>query len=270
MKKLCAFLLCLGLTIGITGCESEEMKTAKEEYNKEVERINKEEKELNSKIDEGEELLATEDLTPLDEQTITDLENAVSTGKSAIVEIPEMPSEVDDIKQCIEEELSVISYKQPLDDIQVKMDTLETSIKQFDQLTNPSEEFIIGRIQPIEGITGVAAATEDHDPNGNLNKAGGYTAQVYFSYSLVDQSTTFGDTLVDKGTDAGGSIEVYKTVEDAEKRDTYLSAFDGSVLASGSHKVVGTLVIRTSHTLTASQQAELEAKVIEALSRLDV
>ena len=136
----------------------------------------------------------------------------------------------------------------PSDEIQAKMDALETSIKQFKQLTNPSEEFVISRIQPLEGITGVAAATEENDINGQFNKAGGYTAQVFFSYSLVDQSTTYGNTLLEKGTDAGGSIEVYKTVEDAEKRDTYLSAFDGSVLASGSHKVVGTLVVRTSHT----------------------
>ena len=36
-----------------------------------------------------------------------------------------------------------------------------------------------------------------------------------------------GADLVAKGTDAGGCVEVYKTAEDAKKRNDYLSAFDG-------------------------------------------
>lgn len=38
---------------------------------------------------------------------------------------------------------------------------------------------------------------------------------------------------------------------------------------SGSHKVVGTCIIRTSDSLTATQQKELEAAIIEALTKLD-
>lgn len=37
-------------------------------------------------------------------------------------------------------------------------------------------------------------------------------------------------------------------------RDKFLASFDGSVLASGSHTVVGTILVRTSDELTASQQ----------------
>ena len=39
---------------------------------------------------------------------------------------------------------------------------------------------LLQRIADVEGISGVQAVTEDHDPNGNLNKAGGYTACIYF------------------------------------------------------------------------------------------
>ena len=73
--------------------------------------------------------------------------------------------------------------------------------------------------------------------NGHMNKAGGYTAAVFFSHEKVDQSKLYGDTLVERGTNAGGQIEVYSSVEDAEKRNDYLSTFDGSFQDSGSHKL---------------------------------
>jgi len=74
--------------------------------------------------------------------------------------------------------------------------------------------------------------------------------------------------LIDKGTDAGGEIEVYANEEDAIKRNDYLAAFDGGILSSRSHRVVGTVVIRISDELTASQQKALEEKVLNALSAL--
>ena len=72
--------------------------------------------------------------------------------------------------------------------------------------------------------------------------------------------------MIDKGTDAGGSIEVYKTKSEATERNEYLAAFDGGILSSGSHTVIGTLVVRTSNELTASQQKSLEADIIAALT----
>lgn len=64
-------------------------------------------------------------------------------------------------------------------------------------------------------------------------------------------------------------MEVYATAEEAEGRDTYLGAFDGGMLSTGSHTVVGTCVVRTSDYLTASQQKDIEAAVIESLTRLE-
>jgi hypothetical protein len=117
----------------------------------------------------------------------------------------------------------------------------------------------------VAGITGISAATEENDSNGQLGKAGGYTAAVYFSHQNVDQSSVHGDTLIDKGTDAGGQIEVYSKPEDAEKRNNYLATFDGGVFSSGSHCVIGSVVVRTSDELTATQQRELEESVIAEL-----
>ena len=75
------------------------------------------------------------------------------------------------------------------------------------QITNPNEDFVIQHLKGIPNISGYQAVTEDHDPNGNLNKQGGYTSTVYFSTPLIDQSSVYGNDIVDKGTESGGAIE---------------------------------------------------------------
>lgn len=134
---------------------------------------------------------------------------------------------------------------------------------------NPTQEYVIQCLEKVPGILEIEAVTEDTDPMKNLNKPGWYTAHIYFSYQLVNQEDVYGDDLIDKGTDAGGSVEVYKTKSDANKRNEYLSAFDGGVLSSGSHKVIGTCVVRTSDELTVSQQQLLESNIIFALQGKD-
>lgn len=149
---------------------------------------------------------------------------------------------------------------------------LEKSIQQMKQLTNPKEDFVIKRLNTVPGVVTIQAVTEDNDPNGQLHKAGGYTSTVYFEHENVDQSEVYtsgsGDT-VDKGTDGGGAVEVYENKADAEKRNDYLANFDGTVFASGSHLVAGTVIIRTSDLMTASQQQELEKNVLKALIRVE-
>ena len=132
-------------------------------------------------------------------------------------------------------------------------------------LDNPTQEYVIKCLEKVPGILEIEAVTEDTDPMKNLNKPGWYTAHIYFSYQLINQEDVYGDDLIDKGTDAGGSVEVYKTKSDANKRNEYLSAFDGGVLSSVSHTVVGTCVVRTSNELTATQQKLLEKNISYAL-----
>ena len=52
-------------------------------------------------------------------------------------------------------------------------------------------------------------------------------------------------------------------------RDQYLAGFDGTMLSSGSHYVAGSVAIRTSEHLTATQQKELTQAIIDELIRLD-
>ena len=116
----------------------------------------------------------------------------------------------------------------------------------------------------------IAAVTEKKDPNGNLNKPGGYTAAIYFSSPYVTEDTdTFTGDVIEDGTDCGGCVEVYKTEDEAKKRSDYLATYDGTILASGSHNVFATVLIRTSDKMTASKQKKLEKAIYKALVKLD-
>ena len=64
-------------------------------------------------------------------------------------------------------------------------------------------------------------------------------------------------------------MEVYSSLNDAEARNTYLAAFDtAGILNSGSHTILGTIVIRTSQKLTATQQNELTQAISNNLLEL--
>ena len=261
--------LCVALLASVAllaGCESDEVKSAKENLNTEIERVESQMADLQSEIETAEALAQTED-APLDETVIPSLESAISQAKTIEFTAPGTPSGLDEINAEIDN-LKAIDYTADIQTLKDAEQVVNDSIAQMKQVTNPSEAFVIERLQGIEGIGDISAVTEDNDPNGQLGKSGGYTATVYFTSPLVDQSDVIGSTVIEKGTEGGGAIEVYANVDDANKRKDYLSAFDGGILSSGSHEVVGTVLVRTSDKLTASQQKELEAAIIEALTRL--
>lgn len=234
-----------------------------EEYN--VARASAEEKnaELDTAISHAEALILEKE-PALDETLIPALETAVSEAKAKKQSIPEIPETENEISS-VNDVLNTIDYSEALSNLSDKQAALERSIKQYSLVNAPTEAYIITCLKKVPNVIDISAVTEDNDPNGNLNKAGGYTAQVYFSSNLIKQDDIIGDTVIEKGTDCGGSIEVYSTAEDANSRNDYLAAFDGGIFASGSHTVVGTVLVRTSNELTASQQKEMEANIIAVL-----
>lgn len=249
----------------IAFCET--MISAITEYNNAKESAEEKNTKLDENITSAEDLIAKGG-TPLDTNLITDLETAITNAKASRISINEMPEEAEEITS-IASLLTSIDYTDILTDLSSSYAALDKSIRQYALVDAPTEAYIIECLHKVDNILEISAATEDNDPNGNLNKAGGYTAQVYFSYDLINQSSISGTSVIEKGTACGGSIEVYANVEDAIKREEYLAAFDGSILASGSHTVVGTVLVRTSDELSATQQNELEANIISALISLD-
>ena len=270
-------------------------------YNVKVNEISTANAEVDEAINEAQKLLNSGE-TPYEPETIDALSDSISATRQAMISVPEkqeiletytvteddeklskaeLEAKTEEFSEktiSIQEQqkelelkissLSVPDYSLQLDDLRKKQAELEDSISIQKQITCPEESFVIARLQEIEDIVEIDAVTEEHDPNGHLNKPGGYTSTVYFSVIEINQSEIYGDDLIDKGTDAGGAVETFASVEDAESRNDYLAAFDGGILASGSHKVLGTMVLRTSDKLTASQQKELEEKMIAVLTYL--
>ena len=248
-------------------------KEAVEAYNVVVSDIQEKTDQLDGEIKKLQELVDNED-KPLDETTIDAAKEALKNAGASKIVIGEMPKATKNILSRTKELSTPVDYSDELTALSTAYTNLENSKKQYKQVVNPSEEFVMQRILTVDDVADARAVTEDQDPNGNLHKAGGYTSTIYFESKTVNQSDVYvsgkyADVLIDKGTDAGGAIEVYENVEDAEKRRDYLATYDGTIYANGTHTVIGTVLVRTSNELTATQQKELEQKVIDALTRLE-
>lgn len=261
-------ILGCALCASLVGCaESDEMKGAKADFNTEVARIEGQVSQIKEMTVEADALIAASEPV-IDEAVIPALETAASNAKTVEFKKPSVKSKVEEITAQVSD-LKGIDYSGMVTAFGDAIQAVKDGVAKYKLVDAPSEAYVIGCLEKVSDIDGISAVTEDNDPNGKLNKAGGYTAQVYFSSPLVDQSQLYGGgSIIEKGTNCGGSIEVYKTVEDAQKRDQYLAAFDGSILASGSHRVLGTVVVRTSDKLTASQQKALEGAIVGALTEL--
>lgn len=263
-------LIILSITImfALTGCDSEETKAAKESFNNEVERVQASYDALTAEIATAEELVVTEE-RPLDETLKPALEDTISDAKTVEFKSPSMPSGIDNINAATEE-LKNTSFDDKTQALKDAETALSNSIEQRKLVTAPSEAFVIERLRGIDGVEEIAALTEETDNNGLLGKAGTYYAKIDFASPWIKDpySIYSGRSVAENSTDGGGSVEVFETEELAQKRNDYLGAFDGGMFASGSHKVLGTLIVRTSNELTASQQKKLEADIIASLTKL--
>lgn len=241
---------------------------AETKFNAAVKEVEAKNTELTSAMNDAQKILDKKEAV-YDNTTKEAFITALSDAKAAQRQIPDLPKKTADINAETKKLSEPLDYSSVINAISEKQTAYQNSVLQMKQITNPNEDFVIQRLKGIPNISGYQAVTEDHDPNGNLNKQGGYTSTVYFSTPLIDQSSVYGNDIVDKGTECGGAIEVYASEEDAEKRDSYLASFDGAgMLNSGSHKVLGTIVIRTSTKLTATQQNEFTNNITNKLLEL--
>jgi flagellar basal body-associated protein FliL len=238
------------------------------DFNSAVKSVEEENAKLDEAVNTAQAIIDSGE-QPYDESALTTVTTAITYAETSKKTIPELPEKTTAIKNATSELLKPTDNTTTLSTITDKTAILESSIKQLKQITNPSGDFIVQKLEGIDGVSGTQAVTEDHDPNGNLNKEKGYTATIYFSSPWINQDEVSCADIVDKGTECGGAIEVYASVEDADTRNAYLSAFDGaSMLNSGSHTILGTTVIRTSSKLSATQQNDLTQIISDKLIAL--
>ena len=144
----------------------------------------------------------------------------------------------------------------------------KNAIKIVNQLICPKQDYIEQKLKTLDTIKGIEAVTKYNNPDGMLGKDGGYYGCLYFTANQIDESSIPGKSIVDKGTDAGGAVELYSTLGDAKKRCEYLASFDGTILTTGSYVLVGTMVIRTSFKLDANEQYQLTDNIINAITTI--
>lgn len=241
---------------------------ASNEYKTITSKIKKENKKLEDSIGNLDKYINSSKKT-YDENIPSEAKKVKKTAQQKMIIIEKKPFLTSEIKKANKKMDKNPDLSKEINSVNEMAKKYDISIKQMEKFNNPSEDYIKKRIASVETITNFAAVTEDNDPNGKLNKAGGYTSTVYFESSLVNQSEFDTNDVIEKGTACGGSIEVYSTEEDAKKRDTYLASFDGSILSNGKHTVVGTVVIRVSDEMGASKQEELTQKIKDAIAKLD-
>ncbi len=251
-------------------------------YNEIVEEFAALNEELEAAISQAQELLDCGE-PAYDEKTITALSKAISAATTAEETVPDRltadtqesskPSSVLDSwesqTEITDNPPELPDYTEVIDSMEAAMQAYSDSIQSLKQITAPTEDFVMERLQQIDTIADIECADEENDPEGRLNQKNGYSACVYFTDSQVDPSSLFlaedANSALEMGVKGGGSVEICDTVEEAEARDLYLAAFDGTVFTSGSHTVIGTMVIRTSSGLTASEQNDLEEQIEEVL-----
>lgn len=271
-------------------------------YNDKVKEIISKNDELTAAIDAAQALVDCGE-TPYEGDKITTLSNSIKDARNNKAETPELkdkiaeratPIPLKSSKADIEEnttklisdlseinnrivsvnfdkdDLVIPDYSSYYDTLEIQSKALQDSYDIQKQITAPEEDWVMTRLGRVSDVANMAPVTEENDPNGNLNKVGGYTSTVYFGTPLLGTEEKTGDAVIEAGNQGGGAIETYRTVEDAEARNTYLSAFDGGgFISAGSHKVLGTMVIRTSDKLKASQQETLTNAIINEMISLD-
>ena len=121
----------------------------------------------------------------------------------------------------------------------------------------------------VDSIVQILPVSIGDDPNGLLSLDGGYTSCVYFTTTSVPPGSVQGANPVEKGTDGGGAIEVFATIEDAKCRCDYLGQYDGTLLYSGSYAILGTMVIRTSYLLSNKEQIDLTNAIMEKFTEIN-
>lgn len=231
----------------------------------ELERMND---ELDSLIQKSENLVETKEKA-LDEEKRAILKGTVADAKKVRKEVSKKPLLAKDIETATST-MEEIDYTEIVKSLEGKYNDFEKSIKQYKLVDNPTEEYLLSRLKTVEGIFNITAYTEETDTNKYLNKAKWYYSKIVFQHEDVKHSAIeYGLSIEEVGNPAGGCVEAFKTVEDAERRNQELQSQEGTARSPGTHKVVGTVLVRTSDELTTTKQKELEQAIIDALTYIE-
>lgn len=191
-----------------------------------------------------------------------------TTSVDLIQDMPKKLNTIDTHSINVENDFTEEDFIKELDEIQNKLNETVEYYRIVDQITSPTEEWTIERLSQIKNVAETKAVTSNNDPNGLLNKDGGYSSCIYFNVNSDNIKKVTGDDIINEGVDCGGAVEIYPTLQSALNRCDYLSQFDGTLLYSGSYAIIGTCVIRTSYKLNDQEQVDLTNDIVKALTAI--
>lgn len=173
-----------------------------------------------------------------------------------------------DVMKSLLNQNSVKKIRKDRNTLKIIVDNVKLKIKIIDYITCPNTEDIINSIKNVNEISDIRSVSKETDINGLFEKEdGGYVGCIYFKKDSINsklfKST---DNSIIRGTDGGGSIEIFESLDDAKERCDYLDEFDGTLLNSGSYALLGTMVIRTSYMLSDEEQYDLTDKIVRAIT----
>lgn len=268
ISSVCAiFLIVVFTLLGLTYF-NETWKDATHNFEVVSNKLERMNNELDSLIQKSENVVETEDIA-LNEETRAILKGAISDAKQARKEVSRKPLLAKDI-EIATNMMEQVDYTDIVKSLEEKYIDFDKSIKQYKLVDNPTEEYLLSRLKTVKGIFNITAYTEETDTNKYLNKAKWYYSKIVFQHEDVQHSAIeYGHPIEEVGNPAGGCVEAFKTVEDAERRNQELQSQEGTVRSPGSHKVIGTVLVRTSDDLTTAKQKELEQAIIDALTYIE-
>ena len=193
-----------------------------------------------------------------------------TTSVDLIQDMPKKLNTIDTHSINVENDFTEEDFIKELDEIQNKLNETVEYYRIVDQITSPTEEWTIERLSQIKNVAETKAVTSNNDPNGLLNKDGGYSSCIYFNVNSDNIKKVTGDDIINEGVDCGGAVEIYPTLQSALYRCDYLSQFDGTLLYSGSYAIIGTCVIRTSYKLNDQEQVDLTNDIVKALTAIKI
>lgn len=175
----------------------------------------------------------------------------------------------EDIKKSLENGNSVKKIKKDTDTINTWIGNLKNSIEIAEQVKKPTVDWVKSKLSIIDKINTIETVTDSNVITKHLGENSNCSGIVYFSIKDIEEDSVEGKTIVEKGTDVGGCIEIYNNLHSAKDRCEYLGEFDGTYLYTGSYALIGTTVVRTSYRLEEKQQLELTNLIFEQMSNLE-
>ena len=165
--------------------------------------------------------------------------------------------------------LDIVSYSDEIGKLESARKELMYSCALERQITNPEKEFVIERLKSVPEITNIAPSTIGNDPNNGMSADNGYTVQIFFATNNLDTADLKGDALINEGTKAGGSIEVYRNCFDAEQRMEYFHHTEKLDEPKIIAELLGSTIIRASGKLSDDKAESLRSSIQEALLKCD-